>query len=176
MKYLVVHIQGEKHSWISVTKSTLTLTDFQGWWFDFIFPFGGQHYHFLYSKTLSLSWVHFVCCQKYLYFYSFFYVFHFPQSCTSTLVWCLFHVAENTSHRNAKAAWQQASLWACWHHPLLWALIQLSTQCLKLHSLWAQKMNTRIHLCILLPCKQIALWMTNQSNNGVDSLHLDKLR
>lgn len=143
-------------------------------WFYLIwfFPFGGQHYNFLHLRLFLLAectWY----AVKNICLFILFHVFHFSQSCSSTLVRCLFHVSENTSHSNAKAAWQQASLWACWHHPPLWALIQLSTQCLKPHSLWAQKMNTRIHLWILLPCKQIALLMGNQSNNGFDSLHLD---
>lgn len=123
-----------------------------GFGFLFVFDFSGWQYCFL----CLVSFFQLFCwCIKILVFIHFF-VFCFSQSYGSCLVWCLFHPPENTHHRNAKAAWQQASLWACWHHPLLWALIQLSTQCLKPHSLWAQKNNTRVHLCILLPCKQIA--------------------
>lgn len=150
------------------------MTDFQGcffgWWL-----FGFFHFWWIAVLFSTLSLLLSAECILYaiknVSLFILFYVLCFPQSCGSYLVCCLFHVAENTCHR--KAAWQQASLWACWHHPPLWALIQLSTQCLKLHSLWAQKMNTRVHLCILLPCKQIALLMRNQSNNGFDSLCLD---
>lgn len=106
MKYLV-HIQGEKYSWISITKSTLRLIDFQGCFFGrWLFVF----FHFWWIAVLSSTLSLFLSAECILYaiksvcLFILFYVFWFSQSCGSYLGWCLFHAAENTYHRNAKAS------------------------------------------------------------------------